>query len=145
MILCYFFSCILSNLNFLLFNLLSLVSRRVEILFFVSTHLSVYIVILLMDFTIIWNSSWKCVMFEIVGWVVPNFCSSEFGCECVRKVLHPFLCHWCFRQTLWLWLKTIPLINVGGMILRFYHFEATYLRRQCWRYKLCLRTKTNKE
>ena len=50
------------------------------------------------------------------------------------------LWYWCFRQTLWLWLKTFPLIDVVDMIPRFCYFEATYLRRQRWWDKVGLRT-----
>ena len=50
-----------------------LLTRRFETLFFVPTHISIHIVILLMDFFIIWNSSWKRVMFQIVSWVLSMF------------------------------------------------------------------------
>jgi len=82
---------------------------------------------------VIWNSSCKWVMFKVVSGVVPRFCSSAFGCQYMRNVLHPFLWYWCYKQTLWLLRKTFPLINVGGMILWIHHLKAINLWRQRWR------------
>jgi len=44
-------------------------------------------------------------MFQFVGWFVPTFCSSKFGCQCMGKIMHPFLWYWYFRQTLCLLRK----------------------------------------
>jgi len=48
--------------------------------------------------SVIWNSNRNWATFKIVSWVVPTIYSSAFDCQCMWKVLHPFLWYWCFRN-----------------------------------------------